>query len=135
MNGNELLWSGGVPRSGPDMRPAAEDLELTQLCLLLFPELGGEAALSFAAGLLTDEEDTIRMRQETLEELMARPALEEALGKLSRLLAELETCRLGVRDNAAGMKVSRADAAVDGVKKAILQLERNLSKQGADSSR
>ena len=132
MNGNELLWSGGSPRSGPDMRPAAEDLELTQLSLLLFPELGGEAALSFAAGLLTDEEDTIRMRQETLEELMARPALEEALGKLSRLLAELETCRLGVRDNAAGMKVSRADAAVDGVKKAILQLERNLSKQGAD---
>jgi hypothetical protein len=94
--------------------------------------LGGEAALSFAAGLLTDEEDTIRMRQETLQELMARPALEEALGMLSRLLAELETCRLGVRDNAAGMKVSRADAAVDGVKKAILQLERNLSKQGAD---
>ena len=54
------------------------------------------------------------------------------MGKLTRLLAELETCRLGVRDNAAALRVSRADAAVDGVKKAILQLERNLSKQGAD---
>ena len=132
MNGNELLWSGGSPRGGLDVSLAGEDLELTQLSLLLFPDLGGEAALAFASGLLTDEEDTIRMRQETLEELLARPALEEAMGKLCRLLAELETCRLGVRDNSAGLKVSRADAAVDGVKKAILQLEKNLSKQGAD---
>ncbi len=132
MNGNELLWSGGSPRGGLDVSLAGEDLELTQLSLLLFPDLGGEAALAFASGLLTDDGDTIRMRQETLEELMARPALEEALGKLTRLLAELETCRLGVRDNAAALRVSRADAAVDGVKKAILQLERNLSKQGAD---
>ena len=132
MNGNELLWSGGSPRGGLDVSLAGEDLELTQLSLLLFPDLGGEAALAFASGLLTDEEDTIRMRQETLEELLARPALEEALGKLCRLLAELEICRLGVRDNSAGLKVSRADAAVDGVKKAILQLEKNLSKQGAD---
>ncbi len=132
MNGNELLWSGGSPRGGLDVSLAGEDLELTQLSLLLFPDLGGEAALAFASGLLTDDGDTIRMRQETLEELLARPALEEALGKLTRLLAELETCRLGVRDNAAALRVSRADAAVDGVKKAILQLERNLSKQGAD---
>ena len=132
MNGNELIWSGGSPRGGLDVSLAGEDLELTQLSLLLFPDLGGEAALAFASGLMTDEEDTIRMRQETLEELLARPALEEALGKLCRLLTELEACRLGVRDNAAGMKVSRADAAVDGVKKAILQLEKNLSKQGAD---
>ena len=132
MNGNELLWSGGSPRGGLDVSLAGEDLELTQLSLLLFPDLGGEAALAFASGLLTDDVDTIRMRQETLEELLARPALEEALGKLTRLLTELETCRLGVRDNAAALRVSRADAAVDGVKKAILQLERNLSKQGAD---
>ena len=132
MNGNELLWSGGSPRGGLDVSLAAEDLELTQLSLLLFPEMGGEAALAFASGLLTDDGDTLRMRRETLEELLARPALGEALEKLVRLLAELETCRLGVRDNSAGMKVSRADAAVDGVKKAILQLERNLSKQGAD---
>ena len=101
MNGNELLWSGGSPRGGLDVSLAGEDLELTQLSLLLFPDLGGEAALAFASGLMTDEEATIRMRQETLEELLARPALEEALGKLCRLLSELEACRLGVRDNSA----------------------------------
>ena len=132
MNGNELLRPGGEARGSLDASLAAEDLELTRLSQLLFPGLGAAEALDFAAGLLTDDADTIRLRQEILQDLLDHPALLEALEKLRGILGELETCDRGVRDNLTGLKVSRLDAAVDGLKKAVLKLEKNLSQQGAD---
>lgn len=132
MTGNELLWPGGERRGGLDVSLAAEDLELTRLCALLFPGLTGADALDFALPLLTDDAETILMRQQAVSELLERPALAEALGRLCGLLDELEVCGRGVRDNAMGLRVTRLDAAMDGVKKAVLKLERNLSRQGAD---
>ncbi len=132
MNGNELLRPGGEARGSLDASLAAEDLELVRLSQLLFPGLSGQEALDFAFGLLTDDPETIRLRQETLGDLLDHPALREALEKLRSILEELETCSRGVRDNLTGLKVSRLDAAVDGLKKAVLKLEKNLSQQGAD---
>lgn len=132
MNGNELLRPGGEKRGGLDASLAAEDLELTRLSQLLFPGLGAGEALEFAFGLLTDDGETIRLRQEILGDLLDHPALRETMEKLRGILEELETCSRGVRDNLTGMKVSRLDAAVDGLKKAVLKLEKNLSQQGAD---
>ena len=132
MNGNELLRPGGEIRGSLDASLAAEDLELTRLSQLLFPGLGAAEALDFAAGLLTDDAETIRLRQQVLQDLLDHPALREALEKLRGILEELEACDKGVRDNLTGLKVSRLDAAVDGLKKAVLKLEKNLSQQGAD---
>ncbi len=132
MNGNELLWPGGEARGALDASLAAEDLELTRLSQLLFPGLSASEALDFAFGLLTDDGETIRLRQEILLDLLDRPALREALEKLRGILEEMELCDKGVRDNLMGLKVSRLDAAVDGLKKAVLKLEKNLSQQGAD---
>ena len=132
MNGNELLRPRGEVRGSLDASLAAEDLELTRLSQLLFPGLSAQEALDFAAGLLTDDAETIRLRQEILQDLLDHPALREALEKLRGILGELETCDRGVRDNLTGLKVSRLDAAVDGLKKAVLKLEKNLSQQGAD---
>ena len=132
MNGNELLRPGGEVRGSLDASLAAEDLELTRLSQLLFPGLGAAEALAFASGLLTDDAGTIRLRQEILEDLLAHPALREAMEKLRGILDEMEACDKGVRDNLTGLKVSRLDAAVDGLKKAVLKLEKNLSQQGAD---
>ena len=132
MNGNELLRPGGEKRGGLDASLAAEDLELTRLSQLLFPGLSAGEALEFAFGLLTDDGETIRLRQEILGDLLDHPALRETMEKLRGILEELETCSRGVRDNLTGMKVSRLDAAVDGLKKAVLKLEKNLSQQGAD---
>ena len=132
MNGNELLWPGGLRRGSLDASLAAEDLELGRLSQLLFPGLSGREALEFAFGLLTDDGETIRLRQELLLDLLDHPALGKALEELRGILEELETCSKGVRDNLTGLKVSRLDAAVDGLKKAVLKLEKNLSQQGAD---
>ena len=132
MNGNELLRPGGEQRGSLDVSLAAEDLELTRLSQLLFPGLGAQEALAFASGLLTDDGETIRLRQEILLDLLEHPALREAMEKLRGILEEMEACDKGVKDNLTGMKVSRLDAAVDGLKKAVLKLEKNLSQQGAD---
>ncbi len=132
MNGNELLWSRGEPFGSLDVSLAAEDLELGRLSLLLFPSLGADSALPFAAGLLTDDGETIRMRQETILELLRHPELTNALVRLLGMLEEIGACCKGMRDNAAGQRVTRMDAAMDGMKKAVLRLERNLSQQGAD---
>ena len=132
MNGNELLRPGGEKRGSLDASLAAEDLELGRLSQLLFPGLSGPEALEFAFNLLTDDPETIRLRQEVLGDLLHHPALGEALEKLRGILKEMETCSRGVRDNLTGLKVSRLDAAVDGLKKAVLKLEKNLSQQGAD---
>ncbi len=132
MNGNELLWPQGEPRGSLDVSLAAEDLELDRLSLLLFPSLGGDSALPFAASLLTDDVETIRMRQSAVEELLRSPAVEEALKTLLGMLGEMETCYRGILDNPMGQRVTRMDAAMDGMKKAVLRLERNLSQQGAD---
>ena len=132
MNGNELLWPRGERRGALDASLAAEDLELNRLSLLLFPTLGADSALPFAAALLTDDWDTIRMRQSALEELLLHPELADALKTLLDMLGEMEACYRGILDNPAGHRVTRMDAAMDGMKKAVLRLERNLSKQGAD---
>ncbi len=132
MNGNELLRPAGEVRGCLDAALAEEDLELDRLSQLLFPGLGAREALDFAFGLLTDDADTIRLRQQVLRDLLAHPALRRAMERLREILAELELCSRGVRDNLTGMKVSRLDAAVDGLKKAVLKLEKNLSQQGAD---
>ena len=91
MNGNELLRPGGEKRGGLDASLAAEDLELTRLSQLLFPGLGAEEALDFAFGLLTDDGETIRLRQEILGDLLDHPALRETMEKLRSILEELET--------------------------------------------
>ena len=132
MNGNELLWPGGTPRGGLDISLAAEDLELTRLCALLFPGFQGEEALQFASPYLTDDPETILLRQKTVSDLMRNPGLLDAFRRLRELLDELEVCDKGVQDNAMGLRVTRMDAAMDGVKKVVMKLEKNLSKQGAD---
>ena len=132
MNGSELLWSGGERRGSLDISLAAEDLELNRLSLLLFPTLGAEGALAFASSLLTEDEASLRMRQEATEELLAHPALAEALKRLLDMQEEMDACYRGLRDNPVGQRVTKMDAAMDGVKKAVLRLERNLSQQGAD---
>ena len=132
MNGSELLWSGGNRRGGLDISLAAEDLELDRLSLLLFPALGAEEALPFAASLLTDDPETLCMRQAAVSELLEHPELTETLRQLLGMQEELDACYRGMRDNPVGQRVTRMDAAMDGVKKAVLRLERNLSQQGAD---
>ena len=132
MNGNELLWPGGTPRGGLDISLAAEDLELTRLCALLFPGFQGGEALQFASPYLTDDPETIRLRQKTISDLLRYPELLDAFKRLRGMLDELEICDKGVQDNAMGLRVTRMDAAMDGVKKAVMKLEKNLSKQGAD---
>ncbi len=132
MNGNELLHPGGVPSGGLDAGLAAEDLELTRLSLLLFPTLGPEGALAFASSLLTDDGETIRLRQRTLEDLLARPALLTAMEKLLGIVEELAVCDRGVRENMGGLRLSRLDTALDGVKKAVLKLGKDVSRQGAE---
>ena len=82
MNGNELLWSRSERPGGLDISLAAEDLELNRLCMLLFPTLGTDGALSFSASLLTDDGETIRMRQAVIRELLEHPDLAAALERL-----------------------------------------------------
>ena len=132
MNGNELLWTGGEPLRGPDVSLAAEDLELDRLCMLLFPTLGNEGALSFAGSLLTDSAETIRMRQDAVRELLEYPTLAAVLETLLAAMNEMEAAYRGLLDNPAGLRVTRMDAAMDSVKKAVIRLERNISQQGAD---
>ena len=132
MNGNELLWAGGGPSGGLDISLAAEDLELNRLCMLLFPSLGTEGALSFAGSLLTDDGETLRMRQTAIRDLLERPALAAVLERLLHAIQEMDAAYRGLLDNPVGQRVTRMDAAMDSVKKAVLRLERNLSQQGAD---
>ncbi len=132
MNSNDLLWAHGERTGGLDVSLAAEDLELDRLCMLLFPALGAEGALSFAQSLLTDDGETIRMRQEVIRELVERPALAAILEKLLHGMKDMDAAYRGLLDNPVGMRVTRMDAAMDSVKKAVLRLERNLSQQGAD---
>ncbi len=132
MNGNELLWPGGLPRGGLDISFSGEDLELERLSALLFPGMKGGEALAFAASLLTDDGETIRLRQEVLLDLLAHPETEEALLRLLALLDELEICSRGVGENIAALRISRLDAAVDGLKKTVLRLGKDVSRQGAE---
>ncbi len=132
MNGNELLWSRGERLGGLDISLAAEDLELNRLCMLLFPSLGTEGALSFSASLLTDDRETIRMRQAAIQELLEHPDLLTALVRLLDLLKEMDAAYRGLMDNPLGLRVTRMDAAMDSVKKAVIRLERNISQQAAD---
>ena len=132
MNGNDLLWSRGGSCGSLDFSLASDDLELSRISLLLFSSLGADAALSFASSMLTDDGDTIRMRQAVICELLEYPGLAEALRRLLDMLGEMESCYRGVMDNPAGLRVTRMDAAMDGMKKAVLRLERNLSQQAAD---
>ena len=72
------------------------------------------------------------MRQSAVKELLHNPELDSGLKTLLDMLGEMESCYCGVRDNPMGQRVTRMDAAMDGMKKAVLRLERNLSQQGAD---
>ena len=132
MNGNDLLWAEGKQQGGLDISLAYEDLELNRLCMLLFPSLGTEGALSFAESLLTDDGETIRMRQSAIQELIARPALAAVLEKLLQAMNEMDAAYRGLWDNPVGQRVTRMDAAMDSVKKAVIRLERNISQQAAD---
>ncbi len=132
MNGNELLWPGGRQSGTLDASLAEEDLELRRLCLLLFPALGGEGAMAFASSLLTDDAETIRLRQRTLEDLLAHPELRRALETLLGLVDELAFCDRGVRENQSALHLSRLDTTQDGVKKAVLRLGKDISRQGAE---
>ena len=132
MNGNELLWSQSERPGGLDISLAAEDLELNRLCMLLFPTLGTDGALSFSASLLTDDGETIRMRQAVIRELLEHPDLAAALERLLQALNGIEADYKGLLDNPVGQRVTRMDAAMDSVKKAVIRLERNISQQAAD---
>ena len=132
MNGNDLLWAAGKQHGGLDISLASEDLELNRLCMLLFPSLGTEKALSFAESLLTDDGETIRMRQAGVQELLARPALCAILENLLQSMNEMGAAYRGLLDNPMGQRVTRMDAAMDSVKKAVIRLERNISQQAAD---
>lgn len=132
MNGNELLWPRGNPLGALDASLAEEDLELRRLCLLLFPSLGSDGAMAFAAALLTDDPETIRLRQRTLEDLLARPALCRALETLLGLVDAMAFCDKGLRENQSALHLSRLDTTLDGVKKAVLRLGKDISRQGAE---
>ncbi len=132
MNGNELLWPRGERRGALDISQAGEDLELGRLSALLFPGQTGEEALAFASSLLTDDGETLRLRQEALGELLEHPETEQALGRLLGLLGELAVCARGVRENISALRISRLDAAVDGLKKTVLRLGKDVSRQGAE---
>ena len=132
MNGNELLWPRGEERGSLDISQAGDDLELGRLSALLFPGLREAEALAFAASLLTDDAGTIRMRQEALLELLEHPETVRALEKLLALTEELEACDRGVRENISALRLSRLDAAVDGLKKTMLRLGKDVSRQGAE---
>ena len=132
MNGNELLWPRGNPLGALDASLAEEDLELRRLCLLLFPSLGSDGAMAFAASLLTDDPETIRLRQRTLEDLLARPDLCRALETLLGLVDALAFCDKGMRENQSALQLSRLDTTLDGVKKAVLRLGKDISRQGAE---
>lgn len=132
MTGTELLWPRGIPERGLDFAEAAEDLELDRLCALLFPGMNGAEALAFAARLSTGDRETLLHRHGVIRDLLENPALLETLETLEELLADLAFYEERVQENLAGMQVTRLDAAMDGVKKVVIRLERNLSKQGAD---
>ncbi len=132
MNGNELLWPRGEKRGSLEISQAGDDLELGRLSALLFPGLREAEALSFASSLLTDDGETLRMRQEALLELLEHPETVQALEKLLALTEELDTCGRGVRENISALRLSRLDAAVDGLKKTMLRLGKDVSRQGAE---
>lgn len=132
MHGMDLLWPWGPRPGGPDIELAAEDLELDRLSALLLPGMAGSEALAFLRPLLTEDVETLQLRQQLIGELVEKPQLLDALTALETLLQELEQAAQGVSDNRGGIAVTRIDAAMDGVKKAVLRLEKNLSKQGAD---
>lgn len=132
MNGNELLWPRGGPGKGLDFAEAAEDLELDRLCALLFPGMNGAEALDFAGRLSTGDRETLLHRHAVIADLLENPGLTEQLEALEAQLDDLAFYEERMQENLAGMQVTRLDAAMDGVKKVVIRLERNLSKQGAD---
>ncbi len=132
MNGNELLWPGGGKRGSLEVSQAGDDLELGRLSALLFPGLREGEALAFAGTLLTDDPETVRMRQEALLELLEHPETVQALERLLGLTEELAACARGVRENVSALRLSRLDAAVDGLKKTMLRLGKDVSRQGAE---
>ncbi len=132
MTGTTLLWPNGDHSGEMDISLSQQDLELERLGALLLPGRNGEEALSFLNPMLTRDPETIAIRQQTIAELLDNAELTETLKRLTERLAELELAVKGVQDNMGGLRVSRVDAAMDGVKKAVLKLEKNLSKQGAD---
>lgn len=132
MTGTELLWPGGGPGKALDFAEAAEDLELDRLCALLFPGMTGPEALAFAGSLSCSEGETMLHRHAVITDLLENPCLTELLADLEEQLADLAFYQERMQENLAGMQVTRLDAAMDGVKKVVIRLERNLSKQGAD---
>lgn len=125
----ELLFAADARPA--DFSLASADLELERIAALLFPGRNGQEAFGFTGSLLTEDPESILLRQETAAELARRPELLSALKSVSQTLTALEQSRKGVVDNADGVRVSKLDAAVDGLKKAVSRLEKNLSKQGA----
>ena len=131
MTGNELLWISGDIKDTADFDSAASDIELDRLGALLLSGKSGVEALTFLMPLATNDRDTILMRQKIIVDLLENPVLLSALNELSVLIADLKFYSEGVENNIQGLGVTKIDVAFDGLKKAIVRIEKNLSSQAA----
>lgn len=132
MIGNKLIWPGGQKTGNLDFSSAIENLELDRLAPLLFQTMTGPVAVKFAKNLVTDDWDTIKMRQDTIKDLLNEPRLIATFNRLLKQVEEIEICAKGVGDNARGLEVDRFDAVVDGIKKVIIKLEKSIDEKGGD---
>jgi hypothetical protein len=136
MTGFDLLWPFGLQNEGLNFYDAASDLELDRLGALMLATsrigINGAEALKFLLPLLTDNKDTLTLRQRLIHDLLNNPALITAFKELDGLINDIGFYSAGLENNIAGLGVTKLDTAFDGLKKMIIRAEKNLSKQGAD---
>ena len=136
MTGFDLIWPKGLKNKGLNFADAALDLELDRLGALILAAsrtgINGAEALKFLLPLLTDDKDTITLRQSIIHDLMNNPALLASFKELDGLINDISFYSEGVDNNIAGLGVTKIDTALDGLKKMIIKAEKNISKLGAD---
>jgi uncharacterized protein (DUF2344 family) len=135
MTGKELLWPKGEIKDPVDFTSAAADIEFDRLSALLlsFGQAGtsGSEALNFLMPLTTRDRETIAMRQQIISDLLENPSLLKAFTELSGLITDITLYSDSMERNISGRSVTKIDAAMDGIKKAIVNLEKNISAQAA----
>ncbi len=116
-----ILWPGTAATGPADFSLCGEDLQLVELAALIFPGRPGGKALTFAEGYLTTDAETISYRQDCLRDLLATPALTEALEQSAGLMSQMQLAVAGIRENPQGFTSS---SVISGFKETLEKLER-----------
>jgi uncharacterized protein (DUF2344 family) len=136
MTGKELLWPSGEIKDPVDFTSAAADIELDRLSALLLScgqtGTSGSEALNFLMPLTTRSRETLAMRQRIILDLLENPSLLKAFTELSGLIRDIKLYSDSMERNISGFSVTKIDAVMDGLKKAIVNLEKNISAQAAN---